>query len=261
MKVLVLGAGKMVGALLKGLQKGGHDLSGWAIFSPSKDSARALASEVGAYAINDLSHLGALDFILIGCKPQQLRELKSIIGDQFTDQLFISLLAAVSEEDQLKILGAKALIRMMPNLPVEKNAGVTLLSSDSQSMNLSSFKTLFSCMGEVFIVNECELDELTLLTGSGPALFYEFALTLSKSFTSLNKTDRERLSSMVLRGAGLSVDKDKTLQELIDNVTSKGGVTKAILNIWRDGPFEDVISQGILAGKKRTQEIKDSLQS
>jgi pyrroline-5-carboxylate reductase len=261
MKVLVLGAGKMVGALLKGLHNGGHDLSEWLIFSPSKDSARTLAKEIGASAIEDLSHLGPLEFILLGCKPQQLHDLKSLIGDQFNDQLFISLLAAVSEENQLKILGAKSLIRMMPNLPVEKNAGVTLLSSDSISMKLPSFKTLFSILGEVFIVNEDELDELTLLTGSGPALFYEFALTLSKSFSSLNETERERLSSMVLRGAGLSVEKDKTLLELIENVTSKGGVTKAILDSWRKGSFGDVISQGVIAGKKRTQEIKDSLQS
>jgi pyrroline-5-carboxylate reductase len=173
----------------------------------------------------------------------------------------VSLLAAVPEEDQIKTLEVKSLIRMMPNLPVEYNSGVILLSSISANSKLQTYKSLFSVLGEVMIVEDEELEELTLLTGSGPALFYEFALSLSKSFKSLGVTEREVLSSMVLRGAGVSINKEKSLQSLIDSVTSKGGVTKAVLDHWREGSFQKVIDSGTEAGKLRAKLIKDSLRN
>lgn len=261
MSVLVLGAGKMVEAILKGLKNCDEDLSDWIIFSPSGTSARALARLVGAKSITNLNEVSSVDWVLLGCKPQQLHEVKELIGDKFKAQLFVSLLAAIPEEDQIKTLGVKSLIRMMPNLPVEYNSGVILLSSRSADLKLQKYKSLFSVLGEVMIVNDEELEELTLLTGSGPALFYEFALSLSRSFHSLGVTEREVLSSMVLRGAGVSINKEKSLQSLIDSVTSKGGVTKAVLDHWREGNLQKVIDSGTEAGKLRAKVIKDSLRN
>jgi pyrroline-5-carboxylate reductase len=261
MSVLVLGAGKMVAAILRGLKNSGEDLSDWTIFSPSGTSAKSLAHLVGAKSISSLSEVSSVHWVLLGCKPQQLHEVKALIGNKLKDQLFVSLLAAVPEEDQIKTLEVKSLIRMMPNLSVEYNSGVILLSSISANSKLQIYKSLFSVLGEVIIVNDEELEELTLLTGSGPALFYEFALSLSRSFKSLGATEREVLSSMVLRGAGVSINKEKSLQSLIDSVTSKGGVTKAVLDNWREGNIQKVIDSGIEAGKSRAKVIKDSLRS
>jgi pyrroline-5-carboxylate reductase len=261
MSVLVLGAGKMVGAILRGLRNSGVDLSDWTIFSPSGVSANNLAHLVGAKSISNLNDVSSFSWVLLGCKPQQLHEVKELIGNKLKDQLFVSLLAAVPEEDQIKTLQVKSLIRMMPNLPVEYNSGVILLSSISANSKLQTYKSLFSVLGEVMVVNDEELEELTLLTGSGPALFYEFALSLSRSFKSLGVTERELLSSMVLRGAGVSINKQRSLQSLIDSVTSKGGVTKAVLDHWREGSLQKVVDSGTEAGKLRAKLIKDSLRN
>lgn len=258
MTVLVLGAGKMVEALLTGLMKS-EDLSSWIIYSPSGISAKSLSEKVGARYVSDPKTVKKPDWILVGCKPQQLEDLGLSIGDSFKESLFISLLAAISEEDQLSLLNATKMIRVMPNLPVELNAGVVLLSSKSASESLPRFESLFSPLGSALAVSEEELDELTLLTGSGPAFFYEFAIELASSFESLDRDKREVLVKQVLKGAGMGMGSTLTLPEMRDAVTSKGGVTIAVLEEWRKNHFNDFIKAGINFGKKRILEIRETL--
>lgn len=261
MKVLVLGAGKMTEAILMGLKEK-ENLSEWFIWSPSGVSAGKLAGKVGARAVNDLKDVKNPDWVLVGCKPQQLKDLKVSLDGRFQESLYVSMLAALSEEDQKSILGVKDLIRIMPNLPVEHNEGITLLSSTSAKTRLGSFQTMFSKLGTALVVTEEELEELTLLTGSGPAFFYEFAKALADSFTSLDEAQREKLVRQVLKGSSRSATgTTKPLNEMVDAVTSKGGVTIATLTHWRDKQFSAFIKKGIEAGKKRASEIKHLLQS
>jgi pyrroline-5-carboxylate reductase len=256
MKVLVLGAGKMTEALLTGLRKT-EDLSEWHIFTPSGQSAERLAAMLGAKHLKDLDSLPDPDWILVGCKPQQLEALKASIGERFSGHLFVSMLAALTESQQLQVLAAQRLIRIMPNLPVALNAGVTLLASSSAATELERFRTLFQNLGTSLAVSEAELEELTLLTGSGPAFFYEMALRLAEGFKSLTLEERQKLARQVLAGAGAScLAGEKPLIEMISAVTSKGGVTIAVLEEWRKGHFAQSLGAGISAGKQRTEELK-----
>lgn len=259
MNVLVLGAGKMVEGILTGLKKT-ENLSDWHIYSPSGTSAAKLAGKVGARALADLSEIKSPDWILVGCKPQQLRDLHTTLAGRFKESLYVSILAALSEEEQKSILEVKNLMRMMPNLPVEFNEGITLLSSESAKARLNSFQVLFSKLGACHVVSEKELEELTLLTGSGPAFVYEFIKNLAASFESLTEEEREMLARQVLKGAATAVTKNnQSLEDLTNAVTSKGGVTIAVLTHWRDNQFASFIKKGIEAGKKRTEEIKQLL--
>lgn len=259
MRVLVLGAGKMTEAILTGFKKT-ENLSEWMIYSPSGISAQKLAGKVGARAATDLTQVKNPDWVLVGCKPQQLPALSEMLKGNFKESLFISILAAVSEEDQLKMLGAQELIRVMPNLPVEYNEGISLLASSSAKGRLSSMQSLFSKLGTSLVVTEEELEELTLLTGSGPALFYEFAKSLAASFASLDEEAREKLVRQVLKGSARSVaTSSESLTSMTDKVTSKGGVTIAVLNSWRQKGLGGLIKAGIEAGKDRAQEIRTTL--
>lgn len=260
MRVLILGAGKMVDAILTGL-KNTEDLSEWMIYSPTGVSARNLAGKVGARPVTDLSQVKSPDWVLVGCKPQQLKELKGLIKDQFNESLFVSILAALTESDQRETLGVKELIRVMPNLPVAYNEGVSLLSSESAApARLQSFEKLFQKLGTSMIVPEKELEELTLLTGSGPAFFYEFAHKLAESFSSLNSDQREKLVRQVLIGSAEAVNNQKeSLSEMTNAVTSKGGVTIAVLEAWRQAGLDQFLKKGISKGQERSEELKTLL--
>ena len=64
MKVLVLGAGKMVEAILVGLQSK-MSLKDFHIFSPSGVSAEVLATKVGATYLKSLENISNPDFIFL----------------------------------------------------------------------------------------------------------------------------------------------------------------------------------------------------
>lgn len=259
MKVLVLGAGKMTEAILFGL-KDEADLSQYSIFSPSGKSAEELAKKVGARFVKSLDEVSNPDMVWVGCKPQQLKSLSESLGGRFAQATFVSMLAALPEKQQLDLLKASKLVRIMPNLSVRFKKGVTLLSSESAPNEMKIIKGLFSLLGLARSVTEDELEELTLLTGSGPALFYEFTKILAGSFTSLDPQERENLARMVLLGSGISAEKNpEGLNVMIDAVTSKGGVTIAVLEEWRKLGQDKLIASGIEAGKKRTAEIKELL--
>lgn len=259
MKVLVLGAGKMVEAILMGLQNE-TDMSHFYVYSPSGKSALDLAKKVGINFTANLESIPQPDWVWVGCKPQQLKTLAESIKGKFPKATFVSMLAAVDEADQLNVLGVSKLVRIMPNLSVKFKKGITLISSDSAKAELKTIKNLFSSIGLAQEVSEKELEELTLLTGSGPALFYEFTKNLASNFSSLSETDRENLARQVLQGSGISTaSTEESLQNMIDSVTSKAGVTIAVLEEWRKQNLSDVLKNGVEAGLKRTAEIKDSL--
>lgn len=259
MKVLILGAGKMVEAILEGL-KNESDLSNFYLYSPSGRSAEVLAKKVGAKFAATLDEVKDPTWVWVGCKPQQLKDLSLLIQGKFPKATYVSMLAALAEADQLKVLGVSKLIRIMPNLPVKFKKGVTLLSSTSAQEELKQVKNLFSLIGLAQEVSEIELEELTLLTGSGPALFYEFTKMLAMSFTSLTEKDREHLARMVLSGAGVSLDSSgENLTEMINGVTSKAGVTIAVLEEWRRLKLNELIQKGVHTGKERSTEIRATL--
>ncbi|MES2525722.1 MAG: pyrroline-5-carboxylate reductase dimerization domain-containing protein [Bdellovibrionota bacterium] len=248
MKVLVVGAGKMVESILAGLPA--DAISPWGIVSKSGVSAKNLANMFGMQFVEKVEDFQA-DWILLGCKPQQLKEIK------IPNVPVMSLLAAISEQTQKEILKVTHLVRVMPNLPVKHKSGVILLSSSSKQ-HLKMPEELFSKLGLTKIMDEKELEELTLLTGSGPALFYEFAKTLAESFKSLSESEREVMVKAVLQGSAASLN-ESSLQSMIDAVTSKGGVTIAVLEEWRKKDLGEVLKSGIVAGEKRTDELKAHL--
>lgn len=249
MRVLVVGAGKMVESIVAGLPADAR--SPWGIVSKSGQSAKLLADKYGLQFCGNISDFKNPDWILLGCKPQQIKDI------QIPDVPVMSLLAAISEESQKEILGVSHLVRVMPNLPVRTRNGVTLISSSSKAL-LKTPEELFSKLGLARTLSEKELEELTLLTGSGPALFYEFAKTLAGSFSSLSDSDRETLVKAVLKGSAAALD-EASLQSMIDAVTSKGGVTIAVLEEWRKNNLSGVLKTGVDRGMKRTEELKSHL--
>lgn len=257
-KILVLGAGKMVEGILTGLGKK-LDLSHIFIYSPSGTTAKNLANKLGAKHIQDPGAIKP-DLVLVGCKPQQIQDLKKIIGDQFKNVPAISILAALDEQTQRDILGFSLLIRVMPNLAVAYNCGVSLISTNSAPSLLKRVEDLFIILGHVEIVSETELEDLTLLTGSTPAFFYEFARYLANSFDSLDGNKRESLIRKSLIGAAETLKSSPLpLEELIQNVTSKGGVTIAVLEELRRQKLDSIVKDGIRSGHSRGKDLRSSI--
>ncbi len=123
--LLLVGAGRMGGALLKGWLNLGFDPARVHVFDP------ALSAEMQAFAPARGVKLGAPpappEVLVLAIKPQTFTSaapaLAAFIGHE---TLIVSILAGktlVGMTDHLP--GARAVVRAMPNLPAAIGAGIT----------------------------------------------------------------------------------------------------------------------------------------
>lgn len=263
MKGIVLGCGNMSSAIILGLN-GLVDFKDTYFYTPSKTRAEKLAASVSGKFSEALDDLPTdPDFVMLACKPQQFAELALKLKGRFTtDPLFISILAATPRSLHEKLLGSKRILRVMPNMSVRFKKGVSLLlaTNEVSKAEKSQWEKSFAHLGLVkWTKDDEEFNHLMLLCGSGPAFMYQWLQWMSEMTKSLPQEEGAALATAVMNGALASIQHsaDKTLLELISEVTSKAGVTAAVLEGWKQENIQEKLQAGWQAGIKRTEEIEN----
>jgi len=110
----------------------------------------------------------------------------------------------------------------------------------------------------VFLEDEAMLDAVTALSGSGPAYFYY----LVKSMVEAGKRMgfEESMATLLVKQTMLGSfhlinNADKSLDDLIKAVASKGGTTEAALREFENGQLSQTLHAGILAAEHRAKEL------
>lgn len=262
MKGIVLGCGNMSSAIIEGMN-GVVDFSQTSFYTPSKTKAMALSQKVGGKFAAEIEDLPSdPDFVLLACKPQQFAELSKKLKGKFSnDPLYLSILAATPLSLHESFLESKKILRIMPNMPVRFKKGISLLLSSPAvgESDKDFWEKSFTLIGKVkWVTTEDEFNHLMLLCGSGPAFMYQWLKWLAEMSDDLTIKEREELAISVMEGALESIKNDshKTLETLISEVTSKGGVTAAVLTGWDEAKARDSLKKGWQKGITRTSEIE-----
>lgn len=128
MKVLLIGCGKMGGTMLR--QWGGNDGNHFTLADPA-------VSELpeGVRHVSKATELTAAEFdvVLIAIKPQMIATV--LIDDAFLLKpkgCFVSIAAGCSIDTIAKIVGERAIVRVMPNLAAMVGRGVSGLYANSE---------------------------------------------------------------------------------------------------------------------------------
>ena len=169
MKLVVVGAGKMAGAILEGAQaQGVLDASETGIYHPHQQRRDALAERFGVAAVND-DGVHHAERVLIGVKPQAFDRVAPVIAKPTGS--YISIMAGVTAETIAKRLGSGRVVRAMPNLGARVGAATTALSAlpNATEDDRGFAQRLFRAIGTVHELPESQFDAFTGLAGSGPA--------------------------------------------------------------------------------------------
>lgn len=266
MKVAVIGCGNMASLVVKRMHDNDKSISFYT-YTPTQTKAAALAQKVQGQVIGKLSDFSSLkiDYWLIGCKPQQVEQLAEQAQGLLKGKNIVSMLAATSVEKLATIFDSKNVLRIMPNTPIGLAHGTTLyfahphLSEKVQGPFLTSLKE-----GNYLLEtkSEQELDELTVFSGSGPAYVFYFAYTLEQKLKSMGydaKKSRALINQLFVGSSALMQKSDLELSELIDQVTSRGGVTIEAIKHFRAADLETISSQAIDKAIKRSEQITQEL--
>lgn len=261
-KLGIIGAGFMSNAIVKG-----------AIASSTLEPSEIFVADINQVALdkmkeNDVSvTYNALEvasnseFILFAVKPQNINEvLNSIKGCSCNK--FISIMAGVKKERIKSVLGNVFVARCMPNTPCAIGFGAVGLDLSDFNIDDGFFiKSLLSSFAEVVEVSEDKMGAVTGVSGSSPAYFYLFLKGIVESGVKNGLTYKEslKLATNTMIGAGEMVlaNKDKTLDDLINAVCSKGGTTIEAINVYNAENLTKITEKAVDACVKRSKELED----
>jgi pyrroline-5-carboxylate reductase len=148
----------------------------------------------------------------------------------------------------------------MPNTAAIVGRAATAFAVDSHvtPADIACAEALFSCIGEVFPVEEKLLDAVTGLSGSGPAYIFLVieALTDGGVVCGLPaKLARQLAVQTVLGAAELAKETSEHPAILREMVTSPGGTTAAALTELEERGVRAAFIQAVRAAERRSKEL------
>ena len=201
------------------------------------------------------------DAVMLGVKPQQIDAIADQVAARIAGvPMLVSILAGVEEAALAGRFDAGAIVRAMPNLPVEIGKGVVALHSDSADADARDrASALMAPLGLTEWVDAARFDAVTALAGSGPAFVYRFidALAAAGAAIGIPSDQALRLAlATVEGGALLAAQSADTPAMLADKVASPGGSTRTGLDVL-DAEFAMVrlLTATLEASQRRNAEM------
>lgn len=228
MKLAIVGAGKMGGAVLTGaLRAGVLEASDVGVYHPDDGRRDDLAARYGVTALDD-EGVHHAERILIGVKPQAFERVAPLVARR--SGCYLSIMAGVPADAIARRVGSRRVVRAMPNLGARVRLSSTALAAlpDATIEDLAFAEDLFAAVGRVHRLPESQFDAFTGLAGSGPAFAAVFAEALADGGVRSGfgrDTARELARDVLMATARLLEDAGPA--DLKDEVASAGGTAIA----------------------------------
>jgi len=266
--LLLIGAGNMGGALLKGWLAAGLGEDTVVIIDPIGVAAiRQNLNLKTVRVFENLDQIGTVpapSVVVFAIKPQFMAEVFDQ-GDhiRFKNTLLLSIAAGTRIGLFEKRFGAdKAIIRAMPNTPAAVGKGITALIGNAAAgeADLALAEGLMACVGTVLrVTSEDDLDAVTALSGSGPAYFFYLveAMAAAGVEAGLGPGVAMTLARETFVGAAHLLERSGLeAEDLRRRVTSPGGTTEAALKVlMSDDGLARLMTMAILKAKARGREL------
>jgi pyrroline-5-carboxylate reductase len=261
--ILLIGAGRMGAALLKGWLRTGVKSISVVEPKPSAELCKlARAKKIALFAVPSAVKQNP-SVCVIAVKPQVLKgEAGTLAGFAQNGALMISIAAGTSVAALADAWGKQArIIRAMPNTPGAIGAGISGLYA-AKGVTAADKKravSLLSALGEtVWVGKEDLIDSVTAVSGSGPAYLFLMAEALTEAGVAegLPRAQAEKFARATVSGAGALLAADKSpASALREAVTSPGGTTAAALYVLMP-ELPDLIKRAVHAARKRAEELR-----
>ena len=261
-KLGFIGCGNMGGALVRAAVKtvNGKDV---AVCDADKKKMQALASDCGAWAVNIQEVAAACKFVVVGVKPQNIRDTLGEIADILKsrkDVIIVSMAAGVSIAAIRSFIGAELpVVRIMPNTPALLGEGMILYTlSGVNVITENEFLSYFAAAGKFDKIAEDKMDAASALSGCGPAFVYAFAEALADGAVECGvPRDKANLyAAQTLKGAAEMLLTFGHPADLKDAVCSPGGTTIAGMHALEKAGFRGAVMDAVNAAYEKTLQLK-----
>jgi pyrroline-5-carboxylate reductase len=260
--LVLVGAGKMGGAMLEGWHRLGLKFDNIAVIEPQPTPEIITLGQRGLRINPALDTLKAAA-IVIAVKPQvapqALPPLAPLIGK---DTVAISIMAGRPLSFLEKALPGAALVRAMPNTPAAIGRGITVAVPNAKVSGAQrdlADRVLAAAGAVEWVTDERLMDAVTAVSGSGPAYVFLLAESLARAGAAagLPADLAARLARATVAGSGELLHRSPLdAATLRQNVTSPGGTTAAALEVLTGANgLDPVMEKAVAAATRRSREL------
>lgn len=261
--LVLVGAGKMGGAMLEGWLALGLDPAKVAILEPKPADEIAALKDRGVRINPAPDSITDVSVIILAVKPQVAADvvppLKALVRP---NTVAVSVMAGKTVAFLEGALGDIAIVRSIPNTPAAIGRGITVAVPNAKvtAAQRALAHTLLLSVGAVeWVGDEALIDVATAVSGSGPAYVFLLAESLARAGAAagLPADLAARLARATVAGSGELLHRSPLeAARLRQNVTSPNGTTAAALAILMaaDG-LDPLMEKAVAAAAKRSREL------
>jgi pyrroline-5-carboxylate reductase len=262
--VLLVGCGKMGGAMLEGWLARSMLAQGAHLVEPSEPAVAAFRGRPGVTLharIEDLPRDLAPEIVVLAVKPQTMAAVLPTLA-RFNAATFLSIAAGKTIASLASALGGAPVVRSMPNTPAAVGRGMTVAVAGPGVTAAARARCdeLLSAVGEVaWVEDESLIDAVTAVSGGGPAYVFLLieALAAAGEKAGLPADLAMRLARVTVSGSGeLARLSPEPAAQLRQNVTSPGGTTlEALKVLMAEDGIQPIFDRAIAAATRRAKEL------
>jgi len=262
--LVLVGAGKMGGAMLTGWLDRGLAADGVVVVEPRpSDELKELCADRDVTLVPAAPAGLTARVLLVAVKPQVLDAafagLAPLVGPA---TVVVSVVAGKTIATYQAGLGTKSVVRTIPNTPAQIGRGITAAVADAAvgTDDRALVSALLAAVGEVeWVAKESDIDLVTAVSGSGPAYVFHMveALAAAGAAAGLDPELAARLARATIEGAGeLLWQSPESPAQLRINVTSPAGTTAAALDVlMAENGLTKLMTEAVAAAAKRSREL------
>ena len=218
--------------------------------------------KIGKVVTTEFPEISKSDILIIAVKPQDFESLSAEIKNKpGKNTVVISIMAGIKIKTIRDKIDHPVVVRAMPNSPAELGMGMTGFSAANNLSveQIRKAENLLSTTGRtIYFENENLLDAVTALSGSGPAYFFYIVKSMIEAGKQMgfDESTSAMLAKQTMLGSfHLLNTANKSLDELIKAVASKGGTTEAAFSVFEEKEIAENLRQGIIKARDRAREL------
>jgi pyrroline-5-carboxylate reductase len=261
--VLLVGAGKMGGAMLEGWLALGLRPGQVAVLEPQPAAEIAALASRGVQLNPAADAMGEVAAVVVAVKPQVAPEVMPTLKPFVTAAtVVVSIMAGRPLQFLAQTFPHAALVRTMPNLPASIGRGITVAVANANvtARQRELVHALLCAVGAVeWLDDESLMDAVVAVSGSGPAYVFLLAEAMAQAGVAagLPAALSATLARATVAGSGELLQRSPLeAATLRQNVTSPGGTTAAALDVLMaaDG-MTPLMRKAIAAAARRSREL------
>lgn len=265
MKISILGCGNMGQAYARSFRKYGLVRPEDLLLILRSEGRRAQLEAFGRISMQIDGAIEASDVVIVSVKPQDFGIIASSLASVLRPgQVVLSIMAGITIARLQRDLRHTTVVRAMPNSPAQIGMGITAYATGTElnmRQTLMVEQLLNSTGRAVHLEHEAHLDPVTALSGSGPAYFFHLVQTMIDAGKALGlepHVANALVKQTMLGSYHLMEHADRTPEELIKAVMSKGGTTEAAFAEFTASDLDGSLKKGIVAASRRATELSGS---